>query len=372
MYGIGQSHVSTRNAHPTHTALTPESFASLAQQYRESFNARMRYKMTMALTASTLILTTLIIGIFHFGWLAGLFDFMEHRSEIEDPLVVLAGCGLVCIVAVLVVYIHESHNLQADITRLMEEKDKLAESSNQRQRLESLGTIASGISHEINTALQSILGGCELARSRVDDRSACLAAIDRAINSSLHARRIIDNVLTFSSVGGRAVTEIASITTLLHETAAFCQTFLPPSINLHVHPPTDDFALSVNRTGFLQAINNLVANGAHASDYSGEILLHCNSHLVTPQKAAAMGVQPGLYASITVTDHGSGIAPEHLAKIFDPFYTTKKEGEGTGLGLSMVHGLVRGMNGFVDIASEVGKGTSVHIYLPKTATLTVT
>lgn len=353
---------------PPGGVLTPDAFASLATQYREAFHARMRHKMLLALTGVTLFLTTLIIGIFHFGWFESLFAFMEHHSEIEDPIVFLVGCSFASIVAVLMVYIHESHNLQVDITRLMAEKDKLAESFNRRQHLESLGTIASGISHEINTALQSILGGCELARSRIDDREACLKAIDRAISSSLHARRIIDSVLTFSSVGGRTKTEETSLSTLMRETATFCQTFLPPSMEIRVEPPAEDLALKINRTGFIQAINNLVNNGAHASDYHGEILLACGSKRVQAEKAAAMGVAPGLYASITVTDYGNGIPPEHLSKIFDPFYTIKKEGEGTGLGLSMVHGLVRGMSGFVDIASEVGKGTSVHIYIPQTQT----
>jgi signal transduction histidine kinase len=343
-----------------------DAFTSLATQYRESFNERMRHKMALTLTGVALFLMTMIVGIFHFNWFSALFEFMESHSEIEDPIVFIIGCGLIAIVAVLVVYIQEAHHLQNDITHLMEEKDKLAESYNRRQRLESLGTIASGISHEINTALQSILGGCELARNRIDDPEACLSAINRAINSSLHARRIIDNVLTFSSVGGRAKMDVESVTELLQETAAFCQTFLPPSIDIQVQAPASDFPLAINRTGIIQAINNLVSNSAHASDYQGTVILSCESIRVEAQRAEAMSVKPGLYASLTVTDFGAGISPEHLIRIFDPFYTTKKEGEGTGLGLSMVHGLVRSMNGFVDIASEVGTGTRVQIFIPKT------
>lgn len=363
MLCYSQSHEASQPPEPPQA---PDAFTSLATQYRESFHARMRHKLMMAMTAILLFLTALVVGIFHFNWFQPLFNFMNHHSEIEDPLVFLIGCSLVGIVTLLVVYIQEAHNLQADITHLVEEKDKLAESYARRQRLESLGVIASGISHEINTALQSILGGCELARSRIDDREACLSAINRAINSSLHARRIIDNVLTFSSVGGRTKLESLKVTELLTEAACFCQTFLPGSIEIKVEPPTPDFSLNVNRTGLIQAINNLVGNSAHASDYHGTILLSCGSKRVSAQQAEAMAVPPGLYACLTVTDFGTGIPAESLIRIFDPFYTTKKEGEGTGLGLSMVHGLVRSMNGFVDIVSEVGKGTSVYIYLPKT------
>ncbi len=366
MLCYGKQNTENTAAADAASAAAADAFTSLATQYRESFNERMRHKMLLTLGGVSLFLLTMIVGIYHFKWFSELFEFMESHSEIEDPLVFLIGCTLIGIVAILMVYIHEAHRLQADITHLMEEKDKLAESYNRRQRLESLGTIASGISHEINTALQSILGGCELARNRIDDREACLSAINRAINSSLHARRIIDNVLTFSSVGGRAKMEVESVTELLQETAAFCQTFLPPSIDVQIKPPANDFPLAINRTGLIQAINNLVSNSAHASDYQGTVVISCDNVRIEPQRAQAMSVEPGLYASLTVTDFGTGIPPEHLTRIFDPFYTTKKEGEGTGLGLSMVHGLVRSMNGFVDIASEVGKGTSVQIFIPKT------
>lgn len=353
-----------KDSFPSGDVLSPEAFSSLATQYREDFNARMRQKMLMALTGVSLLLTTLTIGIFHLRWFESLFLFMEKHSEIEDPIVFLIGCVFACIVAVLMVYIHESHNLQADITQLIKEKEKLAESFNRRQHLESLGTIASGISHEINTALQSILGGCELARSRIEDPDACLKAIDRAISSSLHARRITDNVLTFAASGGRTKAEETSLATLVQEAAIFCQTFLPPTIEVRTELPAQDVVITVNRTGFIQAINNLVNNGAHASDYQGEIILTCTLENVPPEKATAVGVKPGIYTRVTVTDYGTGIAPESLSKMFDPFYTTKKEGEGTGLGLSIVHGLIRGMNGFIDVTSEVGKGTQVHVYIP--------
>ena len=347
---------------PSHN--TVQTIHGLTSSFQEEFNARMRHKLMLALTYSALLLATLFVGIFQFDWFKPLFDFMHQHSEIEDPIMLLIGCGLVCTLAIMSIYITEVHALQRDISRLISDREETNETHYRRQKLESLGVIAAGISHEINTSLQSILGGCEMARTRVADSEACLQFLDRAIASSLHARRIIDNVLTFSSNGGTTRHTTLSITELLTDTATFCQTFLPASIEIKIDPPMPDFQVFIDRTGLMQAINNLVGNAAHATNFQGTIKLGGTTTLVAHPQASASGVTPGLYARINVTDHGHGISEDNLKRIFDPFFTTKKHGEGTGLGLSIVHGIVRGMNGFLDATSQLGQGSTFYIYLP--------
>lgn len=347
---------------PSHNAV--QTIHGLTATFQDEFNARMRHKLMLALTYTALLLSTLIIGIFHLNWFEPLFTFMHEHSEIEDPIMILIGCGLICTLAIMTIYITEVHALQRDISRIISEREETNETHYRRQKLESLGVIAAGISHEINTSLQSILGGCEMARTRITDKEACQQFLDRAIASSLHARRIIDNVLTFSSNGGTTRHAALSVTEVLADTATFCQTFLPASIEIKIDPPMPDFQIFIDRTGLMQAINNLVGNAAHATDFQGTVTLSCTTSLIAPPQAQAAGVPPGLYARIAVTDHGMGISEENLKRIFDPFFTTKKHGEGTGLGLSIVHGIVRGMNGFLDATSKLGQGSTFYIYLP--------
>jgi signal transduction histidine kinase len=232
----------------------------------------------------------------------------------------------------------------------------------QQDKLRALGEMAGGMAHEINNALQPLVGMLGMLGERVGQYDAKLAAqVEMLENHALHARNIVGDVLAFARSGGPQ-TESVPVTDVLAEVTDFVDRLLPSRVRVERRgfPPDTpavppDTRVDVSRNGMIQVLQNLMTNAADAMDGRGTMVVSLHQ---------ADGQDTSDTVTIAVTDHGPGMDEVTRRDVFNPFYSTKPVGEGTGLGLSVVYGIVTNWGGGVDIESTLGKGTTVRIHLP--------
>jgi len=236
----------------------------------------------------------------------------------------------------------------------------------QSQKMEALGTLASGIAHDFNNILTIILLNSDLARESLPEghaASANLAEIGKAGN---RAAGLIRQIMTF---GQRNESELRSlrIEKVVESAVSLLRSSFPPGIQIEAAMRDDIPAVNANPSHIEQVLINLGANAAHAMGATGTLRIELEPVTITTDKAALSAqLREGRYARITVSDSGHGMDPTTLKKIFDPFFTTKAPGEGTGLGLSVVHGILKLHGGAVTVYSEPGRGTVFSLYFPAT------
>lgn len=255
--------------------------------------------------------------------------------------------------------------IHMDIT----EKKQLEAQFLRAQRLESLGTLASGIAHDLNNILTPILAGAQLLPLKVPHLNEQTQQLLKAIESS--ARRgaeLIKQILSFArGVEGKRV--CLQINHLILEIEKIIQQTLPKSINIQTDIPSDLFTISGDATQLHQILMNLCVNARDAMPQGGTLQITAENLLIDEQYARMhLEASVGPYVVVTVSDTGTGIPPDILHRIFDPFFTTKEVGKGTGLGLSAVLGIVKSHGGFVDVHSEVSKGSQFKVFLPASLT----
>jgi len=252
----------------------------------------------------------------------------------------------------------------SDRKRAEAEKATLDSRLQQTRKLEALGTLASGIAHDFNNILGAILGFGEMAQKGAEPGSALRRHVDRVMQSGERARLLVKRILDFSrsSVAEHAPVNIRGV---VEEVAGMLAPTLPAGVTLDVRLESGDAAVIGDSTQLCQVVMNVCANAVQATRGEGVVGIALRrQRLAAPLSLLQGDLNPGDYVCIEVSDSGDGIPPEVLTRIFDPFFTTKKSGEGTGLGLSVVHGIVSSMAGAIDIASVVGAGTCVAIWLP--------
>lgn len=231
------------------------------------------------------------------------------------------------------------------------------------QRLESIGTLASGIAHDLNNVLSPITMGIQLLQSKVSDESG-RRLLEVIRQSAERGGELIKQVLSFArGAEGQKTTInprhlISEITKVLDET-------FPKNISIHYSVPPDLGAICCSPTQLQQVLMNLCVNARDAMPEGGTLRLTAEN-IQFDQHYARMNplARPDCYVMISVMDTGMGIPPALLDKIFDPFFTTKQMGQGTGLGLATVQGIVKSHDGFINVYSEPGHGTQFRIYLP--------
>ncbi len=272
------------------------------------------------------------------------FDIMARRTLLRDP----AGAprAILCI--------------DTDIT----EQKKMETQFLRAQRLESIGMLAGGIAHDLNNVLAPILMAVGLLQQKCEDPEIkpLLAVLE---TSAQHGAGLIRQVLAFARgvEGERAALQpqliIRDVTQLLAET-------LPRSVALDSQVPRDLWLVNSSSTQLSQVVMNLCVNARDAMPQGGAITVRAQNVMVDEELAAANpGAQPGPHVLISVADTGTGIPPEVRERIFDPFFTTKIIGKGTGLGLSTVLGIVKSHGGFLQLQSEVGRGTESTSIFPR-------
>jgi PAS domain S-box-containing protein len=236
----------------------------------------------------------------------------------------------------------------------------------QSQKMEALGNLAGGIAHDFNNMLLPIIGLTALTKEDLPHDSPLQENLDTVIEAAENARRIVSQILTFSRQDQAAATPIA-ISPCIAEAVQLVRNILPSSITIIDEVKPDIGTVLADAAQLHSVILNLGSNASHAMEGKvGSLAIGLEQVTADSIMAESIhGLQSGApYARIHVRDTGSGMDKETLDKIFNPFFTTKPVGEGTGLGLSMVHGIVERFGGGIQVSSELGVGTQFDIYLP--------
>ena len=236
----------------------------------------------------------------------------------------------------------------------------------QAQKMETLGTLAGGIAHDFNNLLTGIIGYHELATDTIPEDHPARACLDEARGASMRARDLVEQILTFSRQSSGEEYEPVDLTLVLREAGRFLRATLAANIVIETDIPEDAGRVLANTTQIYQVLLNLGSNAAHAMRSNGGTLrISMHPTEIGAERVPTLGgATPGRYLRLDISDTGHGIDETTLRRIFDPFFTTKNSREGTGLGLAVVHGIIRAHRGAIDVESTVGIGTTFHIYLP--------
>jgi PAS domain S-box-containing protein len=244
------------------------------------------------------------------------------------------------------------------------ERDRLESQLRQSQKLEAMGTLAGGIAHDFNNILAAILGYGEMVQHDCADGTAQRRHIDAAMSAALRAKSLVERILAFSrsGTGERVPVNVQSV---VDEALIAIAASLPQGVQLERDLTAGDAAILGDPTQIHQVVMNLCANAAQAMRSNGTLgVCLQTTHLADALCMSTAQLRPGPYIKLAVRDTGTGITPQVLERIFDPFFTTKGVGVGTGLGLSLVHGIVADLGGAIDVESRVGAGSTFTVYLP--------
>jgi len=236
----------------------------------------------------------------------------------------------------------------------------------QTQRLEAVGTLAGGIAHDFNNILGAVLGFGEMAQRGTRAGSRARRDIDFIMTAAERGRALVERILAFSRSGliERVPVHIEHVT---QETLQLMSAAIPAEVQCTQQLATGRAASLGDATQWHQVVMNLVTNALQAMPEGGALRVALTLQTLDRPRVATTGqLPPGEYLVLEVADTGAGIAPEHLARIFDPFFTTREAGSGTGLGLSLVHGIVAEFGGAVEVRTEPGTGSCFGVWLPRT------
>lgn len=251
---------------------------------------------------------------------------------------------------------------QADLVRETQLRQQAEAALFQSQKLEALGQLTTGVAHDFGNLLQILKGHLGMAKARAGEERvrAAIATCEGAVQRS---EKLVQHLLAFA----RRQPLSYEIFDLNERLPAMLDTLqqLGGGIRVELHLPGDLWPVEADPTQFELVVINLVANARDAMGHGGTVRITAANRALSK----GQGERTGDFIAVSVSDEGAGIAPELLDKIWEPFFTTKAAGKGTGLGLSTVYGFAKQSGGFVEIASEVGVGTTVSVFLPKGAGL---
>jgi PAS domain S-box-containing protein len=234
----------------------------------------------------------------------------------------------------------------------------------QSQKMESIGTLAGGIAHDFNNILFSIMGNTEMLLTDTSEDSPARASLKAINTATLRAKGLVKQILTFSRQESSELT-LMKIQPVVKEVLKLIRSTIPTTIEIKQDINPDCGVIKADPTQIHQIVMNIATNAYHAMEETGgELKVTLKEmefgtlDLINPNMA------PGIYACLMIADTGIGMDKEFLNKIFDPFFTTKAIGKGTGMGLSVVHGIVTTMGGAIQVYSEPGKGMQFYVYFP--------
>jgi PAS domain S-box-containing protein len=237
----------------------------------------------------------------------------------------------------------------------------------QAQKMEAIGTLAGGIAHDFNNILAAVLGFTQLAIGEVPEDSQARRDLQEVVRAGRRARDLVSQILTFSRQKQQELRPL-DITIIIKEALKLLRASIPTTIEIKQDIIKTEALVLADPTQIHQILINLCTNAAHAMGDNGGILevTLAKSMLDSIFASEHPDIEPGEYLVLSVIDTGHGIAPGIIERIFDPFFTTKNRDEGTGMGLAVVHGIVKSCGGTITVNSEVGKGATFKVYFPCT------
>jgi PAS domain S-box-containing protein len=263
------------------------------------------------------------------------------------------------------------YSIVYDITarkKAEEEKAALEGQLLHAQKMESIGTLSGGIAHDFNNLLAIILGNAELAMEDVPEWHPAKDNINEIRTASLRARDVVRQLLSFGRKTDPKKRPV-KLVQIVEDALKFLRFSIPTSIEIHQNIPNDtDNTILADSTQINQVMINLFTNAAHAMEDAGGVITIGIQNVYLDQVSAPFypDLSLGNYVKLTVSDTGTGIDHEIKDRIFDPYFTTKEVGKGSGIGLSVVHGIVKSHNGAIYVDSKFGKGTTFSILFPAT------
>jgi len=252
-----------------------------------------------------------------------------------------------------------------DITerkRMEKEKKKLEARLRQAQKMEAIGTLAGGIAHDFNNILFPILGYSEMLMNDAPDNSDLKRDLSMIFNGTKRARDLVKQILAFSRQREYDLKPI-KVHLVVKEALKLIRSSIPATIDI-MQNIIDCELVMADYTQIHQVAMNLLTNAYHAMEKKGG-KLKVTLKEVDLRADDLKGMPPGTYVRLTISDTGIGMDQSTIDRIFDPYFTTKKEGKGTGLGLAVVHGIIKSHGGHISVYSELGKGSEFHVYLKR-------
>ena len=264
--------------------------------------------------------------------------------------------------------------LLTDITFRKEaeaEKERLEAQLRQALKMEALGTLAGGIAHDFNNILAAILGYTEMILMDVSEKDPMYHDLHQVLKAANRAKDLVKQILVFSRMKAHEEKGPVDIGAVAAEALVLLRATLPATIEIRQNITVGTGMALANPTQIHEVLINLCTNAAHAMEEKGGVLEVTLDEVNYEGEGPAPhpDLKPATYLRLTVSDTGHGIDAATLERVFDPYFTTKEVGKGSGLGLALVHGIIRLHMGAITVQSEVDKGTAFHIYLPRLETM---
>ena len=255
-----------------------------------------------------------------------------------------------------------------DITgrrRAEEDRERLQTQLIQAQKMESIGTLAGGIAHDFNNILSPIVGHTEMLMDDLsEENSAIRNSLKEIYSGALRARDLVQQILAFSRQE-KSERKPMKMQPIIKEAMKLIRSTIPTTIAITQNFQADCGPVNADPTQIHQIVMNLAANAYHAmAETGGELKVDLKEIELGEHDLINPDMSPGLYVCLSFADTGEGMSKDVMNRIFEPFFTTKEKGKGTGMGLSVVHGIVKHMKGEIQVYSEPGKGTEFRIYIP--------
>jgi PAS domain S-box-containing protein len=261
-------------------------------------------------------------------------------------------------------------DLAKERMRTKKERENLQKQLAQVQQMEAIGNLAGGIAHDFNNILSAVIGYTELALDSVAKGSLIKDHLQEVYAAGKRAKELVGQILTFARKSDKAFKPIR-VDLVVKEVLKLIRSSLPTTIEIKQNIASQSLVMG-NATQMHQIVMNLCTNASHAmEDRCGVIKVSLRDIVIkSEKKGKPLGLRAGSYVEFTISDTGAGISPDIIDSIFEPYFTTKRPGEGTGMGLALVHGIVESCRGKITVDSLLGKGTTLRIFLPITKNAT--
>ena len=251
-------------------------------------------------------------------------------------------------------------SITRDITDALRMEAKLQQS----QKMEAIGTLAGGIAHDFNNILSPIVGHTELLLDDFPDAGSTRDSLNAIYSGAFRARDLVQQILAFSRQEKNEL-KLMKMQPIIKEALKLIRSTIPTTISITQNLQSDCGPVIADPTQIHQIVMNLATNAYHAmAENGGELKVILKEIELGEYDLINPDMSPGLYACLSFADTGMGMRKDVMNRIFEPFFTTKEKGKGTGMGLSVVHGIITGMSGAIQVYSEPGKGTEFRVYLP--------